>query len=154
MVLLLLWRLAVAAPDGGVEVSVYRSRAELPEAWRPLVAARFDFSREMLVTSATPGQPVELADGATLRQEQHAGALFYWPNPSPSPPLRERECPPCRGIQAPDDELLVERSAGPLKPPSLPLYRMKRRGGRVFEVREPARALAQPAHDCPPCTAQ
>ncbi len=131
-------------PAGAVELTVYRSRAELPEPWRKLLPDGFDWTREMVATSARPPQAVVLSDeiGNTARRR---GSLYIWRKHVPAP----SDCPICRGAPTLDSESPIRR---PMPAPVLPLFRLARFDGRVFEAPGLAVTATQGPY-CPPCTA-
>ncbi|MDP1821772.1 MAG: hypothetical protein Q8L48_00950 [Archangium sp.] len=139
----------MAPPQGAVELRVYRSASELPPLWAKVLPADFDFGNEMLASSASPAQRVELVAGARV---ERPGTTVYVaaPREQVEPP---RECPPCRGVQDSPDWGRLQKSMVPPREVALPpLFRLARAPGRVFRL--PAGPLAAVfSRDCPPCLA-
>lgn len=133
-------------PPGAVELTVYRSAAELPEQWRKQVPQNFDWSREMLATPGRPPQAVVMSP-PPQRTQRLRGDLYLWKRTEPPEPM---ECPPCRGARMREDELIAERRA--VKAPTIPLYRLARTTSRVFQAPDPE-VLTVTGPGCPPCTA-
>ena len=149
MFFLLLRLTADAPPPPGIELTVYRSRDEVPPGWRMLLPASFDFAKEMLATRAQPTQRVALISAAGLRQEHQGSDLLLWVQPEREP--ESEECPPCRGVYELRSEDLRQKAPRVL---AIPLFRVARSGGRVFEMHElePQRPIG-PRIRCPICTA-
>ena len=136
-------------PQNAVELTVYRSRAELPLAWQRVVPEGFDFGKQMLASAASARQEVELTESPE-RVEQRRGDIYLWPNPAPVP--RVRQCPPCRGVADRREVFEREVVAQPLRRPKLPLLTLARSSGKVLLVHEPAAAISTIDH-CVPCMA-